>query len=190
MTILLASKSPRRAEILSYFTNDFRIVNNSGKEVFGEKFDIITNVMSVSKRKSDLQTAIGDDIILTADTIVVVDNKILGKPKDKKEAIKFLSLLSGRTHEVITAYTVKSKDRLICNYVTTNVVFKELSEETINSYIKSNEWKDKAGAYGIQKYGSLLVKEIKGDYLNVVGLPISSIYDDLKKYFNFDLLRS
>lgn len=129
-------------------------------------------------------------LIIAADTIVTLDGKILGKPVDEDDAFDILSGLSGRTHEVYTGYCImRVKDGFtVCNSVKTEVAFKELSDEKIRSYINTKEPMDKAGAYGIQGLGSLLVKEIRGDYFNVVGLPISALADTLKEEFEVDLI--
>ena len=124
-------------------------------------------------------------MVISADTIVVLDNTVLGKPKDEIEARKMITSLSGRTHQVITGISLINLDnnKKIIDYVISNVKFKNLSEEDINDYIRTKESLDKAGAYGIQGYGALLVEEIQGDYFNIVGLPISRLSDLLKKIF-------
>lgn len=190
MKIILASKSPRRREILSLFTNNFEIIKTEVIENFNDNYDILTNIMAISRKKaSSIKTDL-DSIIISADTIVLLDNKVLGKAGSAEEAFKDLSLLSGKTHQVITAFSIKSKTKTIVDYEITKVSFKDLSDDDINSYIKTGEWEDKAGAYAIQGKGSALVEKISGDYFNVVGLPISKINDYLKVYFTFDLLRS
>ncbi len=128
-------------------------------------------------------------MIISADTIVVIDNTVLGKPENEIEARKMITSLSGRTHQVITGISLINLDnnKKIIDYVISNVKFKNLSEEDINDYIRTKESLDKAGAYGIQGYGALLVDEIQGDYFNIVGLPISRLSDLLKKHFNINL---
>ena len=129
------------------------------------------------------------DLVISADTIVVLDNTVLGKPKDEIEARKMITSLSGRTHQVITGISLINLDnnKKIIDYVISNVKFKNLSEEDINDYIRTKESLDKAGAYGIQGYGALLVEEIQGDYFNIVGLPISKLSDLLKDHFDINL---
>lgn len=190
MKIILASKSPRRKEILSLFTNDFKIIKTDVKENFTDDYNILTNIMSISSKKASSIEVDLDSIIISADTIVLLENKVLGKAGSEEEAFNYLRLLSRKTHQVITAFSIKSKTKTIVDYEITNVSFKDLSDDDINSYIKTGEWKDKAGAYAIQGKGSALVEKINGDYFNVVGLPISKINDYLKVYFTFDLLRS
>lgn len=134
------------------------------------------------KKGIDIASRQKSDLVISADTIVVLDNTVLGKPKDEIEARKMITSLSGRTHQVITGISLINLDnnKKIIDYVISNVKFKNLSEEDINDYIRTKESLDKAGAYGIQGYGALLVEEIQGDYFNIVGLPISRLSDLLK----------
>lgn len=129
-------------------------------------------------------------VIIAADTVVALDGGVLGKPKDEDDAFNMLKSLSGRTHDVYTGYCVmRVKDGFtVCNRVRTEVLFKELDEELIKRYIKTGEPMDKAGAYGIQGMGALLVEKIDGDYANVVGLPVSALSDTLKTEFDIDLI--
>ncbi|MGL5124407.1 MAG: Maf family protein, partial [Fusobacteriaceae bacterium] len=122
-----------------------------------------------------------ESFVLAADTVVVLDGEILGKPRDKKEAIETLKNLSGKNHKVITAYSLINLERgiEICDYAETEVKFKELSEEVINWYVGTGEPMDKAGSYGIQGKGAILVEAIKGDFYTVMGLPISKILNTL-----------
>ena len=128
-------------------------------------------------------------LVIGADTIVVINDTILGKPKDEKQAFDMIKLLSGKTHNVITGFALINLDnnKRVIDYEISTVTFKELSEESIKDYIQTKESLDKAGAYGIQGYGALLVKEIQGDYFNIVGLPISKISDCLKEHFDINL---
>lgn len=124
-----------------------------------------------------------DEVVIGADTLVIVGNKILGKPKSLKEAEKMLKMLSGKKHKVVTAYTIfdaKTK-RKFSRAVKTEVIFRKLTAQEIKKYAKK-ESMGKCGGYGLQGLGSLLVKEIKGDYYNVIGLPINNIFEDLKKF--------
>ena len=131
-----------------------------------------------------------NSIIISADTVVTLDGKILGKPKDEKSAYEMLKNLSGRGHEVYTGYCVMriADGKVVCNSVKTRVHFKELDDEKINSYISSGEPMDKAGAYGIQGKGALLISRIDGDYFNVVGLPVSALADTLEREFEINVL--
>lgn len=181
--IYLASKSPRRKKLLKQLGIRFRSisVNTDEKILPGEKpyqsvIRIAQEKMNAAKKK------IKSGIIITADTIVFLDNKILGKPLDKKSAFRMLKKLSGRTHQVYSAYCIYNyeNDRMITEYVKTDVTFRKLLDSEINDYIKSGSPMDKAGAYGIQDdFGAVFVDRINGCYYNVVGLPLSKFYHAL-----------
>lgn len=130
-----------------------------------------------------------DKLVIGADTIVALDNEVLGKPKDKEEAYQMIKKLSNKTHKVITGISLIniSHGMVVNDYVVSLVTFKDLSEDSIKDYINTNESLDKAGAYGIQGYGALLVDNIQGDYFNIVGLPISKLSDLLKDHFDINL---
>ncbi|HJG95946.1 MAG TPA: Maf family protein [Romboutsia timonensis] len=190
MNIILASASPRRKEILENANVKFKIMASSIEELTLDSESPCQMVMRLAFEKGiDIASRQKSDLVISADTIVVLDNTILGKPKDEIEARKMITSLSGRTHQVITGISLINLDnnKKIIDYVISNVKFKKLSEEDINDYIRTRESLDKAGAYGIQGYGALLVEEIQGDYFNIVGLPISRLSDLLKKHFNINL---
>ena len=190
MNIILASASPRRKEILENANVKFKIMASSIEELTLDSESPCKMVMRLAFEKGiDIASRQKSDLVISADTIVVLDNTILGKPKDEIEARKMITSLSGRTHQVITGISLINLDnnKKIIDYVISNVKFKKLSEEDINDYIRTRESLDKAGAYGIQGYGALLVEEIQGDYFNIVGLPISRLSDLLKKHFNINL---
>lgn len=190
MNIILASASPRRKEILENANVKFKIMASSIEELTLDSESPCQMVMRLAFEKGiDIASRQKSDLVISADTIVVLDNTILGKPKDEIEARKMITSLSGRTHQVITGISLINLDnnKKIIDYVISNVKFKNLSEEDINDYIRTRESLDKAGAYGIQGYGALLVEEIQGDYFNIVGLPISRLSDLLKKHFNINL---
>lgn len=190
MKIILASASPRRKEILENTSVKFDVMASSIKELTIDGESPCQMVMRLAFEKGmDIASRQKSDLIISADTIVVIDNTVLGKPKNEIEARKMITTLSGRTHQVITGISLINLDnnKKIIDYVISNVKFKNLSEEDINDYIRTKESLDKAGAYGIQGYGALLVDEIQGDYFNIVGLPISRLSDLLKKHFNINL---
>lgn len=190
MNIILASASPRRKEILENTKLKFYIIKSDIDEIILEKEAPIQAVMRLAFEKSmDIASKNEDDLIIAADTVVVLDENILGKPKDKEEAYNMIRSLSGRTHEVITGISLVNLglSKKIIDYVVSTVKFKELSDEDIKDYIHTNESLDKAGAYGIQGYGAMLVEKIEGDYFNIVGLPISKLRDLLKKHFSINL---
>lgn len=179
--IILASQSPRRQELLKLITSDFEIKVSNVDETLPDKITPKEAVMYLSKIKAE-PFADGDDIVIGADTVVALDGKILGKPKSKENAREMLRFLSSRTHSVFTGVTLASDKKTKTFAVETKVKFFELTNEEIDAYIKTKEPFDKAGAYGIQGYGSLLVEKIDGDYFNVVGLPVSTLARELKAF--------
>lgn len=172
--IILASKSPRRKELLSIITTDFKIKTADVDETLPENIAPDRAVEYLSKIKAE-PFADKNDIVIGADTIVAADGKILGKPKDKDDAYSMLKMLSGKEHSVFTGVTVIKNNKAQTFSVETKVKFFALTDDEINAYIKTGEPFDKAGAYGIQGKGSLLVEKINGDYFNVVGLPVSRL---------------
>ena len=179
--MILASKSPRRKEIMESFGFNLKIINPEIEETSNE-IEIVDQIMDIARKKAlDVSKKFIGDYILAADTVVVLDNKVFGKPKDKSEAKKMLELLSGRTHEVITAYCFLNFEKKveIVSYDTTKVKFKNLTEEVIQWYLSTGEPFDKAGSYGIQGKGALLIQNIDGDFFSVMGLPIGKIVSDL-----------
>jgi len=191
-SIILASSSPRRRELLSNFNINTVIVKpNVGEKVLeGEAPEQVAMSLSFEKASEVAKVFSNGDIILGADTIVWCDGKILGKPKDEDEAMEMIKFLNNKEHEVITGLClIKAGTNLkIIDYERTIVKFRNLSYHKIERYIKTKEYADKAGAYGIQGYGSLLVEYIRGCYFNIVGLPIVKLDYLLDKYFNVSLL--
>ena len=186
--IILASKSPRRKELLSIITNDFVIKTADVDETLPENIAPDKAVEYLSKIKAE-PFKNENDIVIGADTVVAIDGKILGKPKDKADAYNMLKMLSGKEHSVFTGVTVIGQSKADTFSVETRVKFFDLTDDEINDYINTGEPFDKAGGYGIQGKGSLLVEKIDGDYFNVVGLPVSrlakslSTFDKLNKNF-------
>ncbi len=169
---ILASASPRRKEILTNAGYCFDIIPSDADETIEEMLSPEETVKELAKRKAEyVLDKYPDSVVFGCDTVVAVDGVILGKPSDEQDAFRMLKMLSGRSHRVSTGVCVISAGKEICFSDTTEVSFYELSDETIRSYIATGECSDKAGAYGIQGYGSVLVKEIKGDYFSVMGLP-------------------
>ena len=190
MDIILASASPRRKEILENVNLKFTVQSSHIEEVVLENEPPKDLVMRLAFEKCmDVAKKNPNALVIGADTIVALDNNILGKPKDEHHAYEMIKSLSNKKHEVITGISLinLSLNKKVTDYVVSEVTFKDLSEETITDYIKTKESLDKAGAYGIQGYGALLVDSIKGDYFNIVGLPISKIGDLLKYNFNVNL---
>ena len=190
MNIILASKSPRRREILENTNVRFSIKESKIYEIIETNQSPEKNVMRLAYEKAlDVASSNNNSLVIGADTIVVINEQILGKPKNEKEAYNMIKLLSGKTHYVITGFALinLSLNKKVIDCEVSQVTFKELSEECIKDYINTRESLDKAGAYGIQGYGALLVKKIEGDYFNIVGLPISKISDCLKNHFKINL---
>lgn len=172
--IILASKSPRRKELLSLITEDFIIKTADVDESLPKGIQPDKAVEYLSRIKAEPFDN-GTDTVIGADTVVAIDGRILGKPKNRDDAFNMLKMLSARAHSVFTGVTVIRPDQSITFSVETKVKFFDLTDEEINRYINTDEPYDKAGAYAIQGKGSLLVEKIDGDYFNVVGLPISTL---------------
>ena len=190
MKVILASASPRRKEILQNTKLDFDIQKSDIEEVILENESPEDMVVRLAYEKAfDVAKRNTDRLVIGADTIVALDNEVLGKPKDQNEAYQMIKRLSNKTHKVITGISLINlkENKIIKDYVVSFVTFKDLSEDSIKDYINTNESLDKAGAYGIQGYGALLVKNIQGDYFNIVGLPISKLSDLLKDHFDINL---
>ncbi len=182
--IILASNSPRRKELLKQIGLTIKIMVSNVDEKNNSTSPVnYVKVLSVRKTKT-VAKKVKNAIVIGADTIVVLKNEIIGKPKNKQEAIKFLKKLSGKTHLVITGFTIldTKTNKIISKVVKTKVTFKKLTEDEIKAYVNSSNVLDKAGAYAIQDKAGAFIKEIKGDYFNIVGLPIFSLYQELKKF--------
>ncbi|CAH2214261.1 Maf family protein [Tepidibacter aestuarii] len=192
MNIVLASASPRRKELLFNLNLNFEIMKSDIDEFVNEKDTPESVAMSLSFQKAiDIANKTSrNSIVIGADTIVVFDGKILGKPKDEQDAFNTLKQLSGKYHKVITGIcTLRLSDnKKIVDYEVTKVKMREFSEDEIKRYIKTAEPMDKAGSYGIQGYGSLLVEKIDGDYSNVVGLPVSKLGQILYRHFDVNII--
>ncbi len=187
--IILASQSPRRRELMSLLFENFDILVSNADESVSPSLSPAECVIEIAQRKLfDIKEKTdGDALIVAADTVVVLDNKILGKPRDEEDAFNMLSSLSGREHTVFTGVAVAYRDKLSSFAEETKVTFRKLSDDTIRAYIKTGEPMDKAGAYGIQNKGALFVEKIDGDYFNVVGLPICRLSRELEGLGNFVL---
>ena len=179
--IILASASPRRRELLSMIFPDFEVIPSNVEEIIPEDIDIHSAPEYLSKIKAlDIAKAYPEALVIGADTSVIIDNKILGKPKNKAEAYDMIKSLSGNEHFVITGCTIIYGENIVSFSEKTSVFFNDLSEQEILDYINTDEPYDKAGGYGIQGKGALLVNKIDGDYFNVVGLPVSKLNITIK----------
>jgi len=184
--IILASSSPRRQQLLEQIGLKFTIIPSTIDEVMDDKLEASQVAVSLASQKCrDVASKVQDDcIVIGADTIVVKDNKLLGKPKNEKDAFDMLGCLNGKWHEVITGLCLyrTSDKKCICDYEVTSVKIADKSDDFIRAYVGTEEPFDKAGAYGIQGYGSLLVEKIEGCYFNVMGLPIYKLSCMLDKF--------
>jgi len=174
MNIILASQSPRRRELLERMgISDFEVIPARGEEAAGPSLTPAELVEELSRRKcAEVAAAHPEDLVIAADTVVAVGGRILGKPRDREEAAEMLSLLSGREHTVYSGLTLSRAGRTVTEHEATPVRFRPLTKDDISRYIATGEPMDKAGAYGIQGYGCVLVEGISGDYYNVMGLPV------------------
>ena len=189
--IVLASGSPRRQELLRRIgITDFDIVIPRADETYPAGLTARETVAHIARNKAEAAKALTkpEDIVITADTMVFLGDERLGKPHDEADALRMLKELSGNRHTVCTGVTVRQGDRLNCFTVSTDVYFRAADEAELRAYIASGEPMDKAGAYGIQGLGSLLVERIDGDFFNVMGLPVMPLSRVLKEY-SVDLLK-
>ncbi|MBQ9678524.1 MAG: septum formation protein Maf [Prevotella sp.] len=184
--IILASNSPRRKELLRGIDIPFEIrVLDGIDESYPDSLPTKDVAGYISKKKADAyqQTMASDELIITADTIVVLGQEVMGKPKDAADAHQMLQKLSGKTHQVITGVCLTTQERQVCFSVETDVTFKTLTDEEITYYVDHYQPFDKAGAYGIQEWiGHVGVTGLKGSYFNVMGLPVQRIYEALNTF--------
>lgn len=189
--IILASKSPRRKSLLKQLGLNFVVIASGAEESLNprlkprgqaevlslKKAEAVADVMEKKKENKEY-------VIISADTIVSVDNEVLGKPKDGKEAKRMLRKLSGRRHSVVTGFTIIDtvSKKIVTKSVETYVYFKILSEKEMRDYVEKETLIDKAGAYAIQGVGAVFIEKIEGDYNNVVGLPLCALALELKKF--------
>lgn len=185
MKLILSSNSPRRRELLAGLDIPFEIRVVEGiDESFPDDLPTDEIAAFVSQKKASAYVAGEDEIVITADTIVVIDGRVLGKPRDIADAAAMLRTLSGRTHRVITGVTLKNHIKETTFSVVSEVTFKSLSEAEISYYLEHYKPLDKAGAYGIQEWiGYVGVTSLSGSYFNVMGFPIQRIYEVLCKDF-------
>ena len=181
--MILASNSQRRQEILKDAGFNFKVITSNIEETSDKKI-ITERILDIAEKKLEqIAKNNKNKFILAADTVVELNGKIFGKPKNREVAFSFLKTLSGQIHRVITAYVFKniSKNILIKEIVVSEVKFFDLDDETINWYLDTGEPFDKAGAYGIQGYGRILVEKINGDFYSIMGFPISNFLENLRK---------
>ena len=181
--MILASNSKRRQEILRDMGFNFKVLTADIEEI-SDKKEISEMILDIAEKKLDkIAKENVNEFVLAADTVVELEGRIFGKPKSREEAESFLKTLSGKTHKVITAYVFKniSKNIVIKDVVISKVKFYDLDDETIKWYLDTSEPFDKAGAYGIQGQGRVLVEKIEGDYFAIMGFPVSNFLKNLRK---------
>jgi septum formation protein len=187
MNIILGSSSPRRKELLAALGFEFTTLNPDINESFSDDMPVEQVAAYLAEQKANaLENQLQkDDLLICSDTVVVINNEILGKPSDPQNAFEILRQLSGNTHKVITGVALKSIDKTSVFSVETSVSFSELSDEQIRYYIENFHPFDKAGSYGIQDWIGLIgVKKIEGSYTNVMGLPTCELYEAIMKFHN------
>ncbi|KFF09275.1 Maf family protein [Chryseobacterium luteum] len=183
MKLLLASQSPRRKELLSSLGFDFEVVKIDCEEILPEDIQIGEAAAYLSELKAEaFRELAGDEVLLTADTVVAIDNKILGKPKDEDEARNMLRLLSGKTHQVYTGITIKSVSKTWTETDVADVEFDEITDDEIEYYVQNYKPFDKAGSYGIQEWlGMAKISRMNGSFYTIMGLPTHLVYKILKE---------
>lgn len=190
--IILASKSPRRIEMLKRYFKNLTIYAPDTDESVNEQDSPETTVMKIALEKADavLNSCNEDGLIIAADTIVYMD-RVMGKPCDFNDGFEMIKSLSGKSHKVYTGICIidTATNIKVVDYEETEVVFKDLNDDDIIKYLNTGEYRDKAGGYGIQGYGELLVERIDGCYNNVKGLPLNKLNNLLKKHFSTSLLQ-
>ena len=185
MALILASKSPRRQELLQRMgLTDFKILVPDADESFPDGLSPQETVERISRVKAlaAKELVAEDDIVITADTMVFLDEHRLGKPADEADALRMLTALQGRSHTVCTGVTVMQGDHILTESEPTKVYFREASEAELRGYIATGDPMDKAGAYGVQSLGALLVERIDGDFFNVMGLPVLRLSRMLREF--------
>ncbi len=181
--IILASKSPRRQQLLKLMDIEFRVVLKEVDESYSDHLMPEEVAVYIAEKKAQaFDETVGNEIVLTADTIVCVDNQILGKPESSAHAIEMLKILSGKMHRVITGVCLLYKHQYHSFYDVSEVYFGKLTDEEITGYVEKYQPMDKAGSYGIQEQIGLIgIERINGSYTNVVGLPTEKLYRELMK---------
>ncbi len=181
MQLILASQSPRRKELLGLLRLPFAVKVADIDETMDSAKPAYDEVARLSYEKARAVERQADDIVIAADTIVVCDGAVLGKPKDEAQAVAMLTMLSGRDHQVMTGMTLLRGARAITSTTVTDIHFRELTPQEIRDYVSTGEPMDKAGAYGIQGGAALFAEHLVGDYYNVMGLPVCRLSQDLKQ---------
>ena len=179
MRVILASQSPRRRELLGLFRIPFTVRAADIDETMDPAADPAAEVARVSLAKAQATPRQPEDVVIAADTIVVLDGAVLGKPADREDAVRMLTALSGRDHQVMTGLAVLRGEQTLFHTEITDIHFRPLSEREIREYVATGEPMDKAGAYGIQGGAALFAEKMHGDYYNVMGLPVCKLWQML-----------
>ncbi len=183
--IILASNSPRRKKLLEDAGVEFKVVSLNVDETVEERMRPDKMVLFLAEKKAKAVFELNpDDIIIAADTIVVYEGQVLGKPKDEEDAYRMLKMLSGNHHEVYTGVCIMSKDKQVCFHTLAEVWMNDYNDLQIYEYIKTKEPMDKAGAYAIQGLGKELVEHYSGDFFTIVGLPLKQLLTELRTFTN------
>lgn len=180
--LILASQSPRRRELVNKLGVAFSAASPTSDEILEPGLSVDAQIEKIAEEKALSvfnQTQFAESVVLGADTVVVLNGHVLGKPKDEHDARETLQKLSGKVHEVITGVCIVSSENKVVYSVKSSVKFYDLSDEQIDAYITTREPFDKAGSYSIQGFGGLFIEYIEGDYYSIMGLPISSVYQKL-----------
>lgn len=183
MAVILASQSPRRKELLSWLVSDFSVQPADIDEEVKDRYAPKEYVMEMARQKAAvIAEKHPEDLVIASDTIVVWHDQILGKPKSREEAFNMLSGMSSETHLVYTSVVIRRADQIVEQLTFAKVTFYHLSKAEINHYLDSEDYKDKAGAYGIQNGAGVFVEKIEGDYYSIVGFPVGTVNQMLKKF--------
>lgn len=183
MNIILASSSPRRKELIKLITENYSVMPADVDETVPEDVQICKASAYLAELKAvSIAEKCPEAVVIGCDTTVICNGEILGKPADIEQCRRFMNMLSGTTHQVITGCSIVKGLKKSTFSVSTDVTFRKLNDDEIEKYIHSEEPYDKAGGYGIQGHGALLIEKINGDYFNVVGLPVSRLNCELKKF--------
>ncbi|GAB6066357.1 nucleoside triphosphate pyrophosphatase [Aquifex pyrophilus] len=182
MRLILASSSPRRIEILSLLGLEFEVIPAKIEEKPIEGKPILTARKLSREKALSVWKRYKDAVVIGADTLVFLGNEIIGKPKDEEDAKRILKRLSGRWHGVVTAVSIVSKGKRLTFHDVARVKFRELTDKEIEDYVRSGEPLDKAGAYGVQGFGAVIVEKIHGNFYTVMGLPVVKVYKALKGF--------
>ena len=183
--IILASKSPRRKELLAGLNLPFEVIVHEVDEIFPEVLPMEEIPVYLAKLKAEpfINELKSDTLVITADTIVWIDDVVLGKPNDYQHAAEMLRQLSGKKHVVVTGVCLTTKEKQVAFSASTDVWFKDLNDDEIDYYLKNYQPYDKAGSYGVQEWiGYIAIERIEGSYFNVMGLPVQRLYEELKKF--------